>query len=154
MHKDMWFGAIKPPPSDDAVRASFNSRIKTDEASKFPPKLKVNISLSEGPKKVHVLTSRRLADGKISKPHPATTEAVDRGSRIVPVLRTAGGVWISVNAKKKTFEYGLVFEACELLVIEETETASSFNFGGVEVATSEDDEQPYGTAVGGAGFNV
>jgi len=146
-NKEVWFGAIKPIPSDDTVRASFNSRIKTDETGKYTPTLKVNVNLSEGPKKVLVQTSRRLADGKITKPQPATIDAVDRGSRVVPVLRTAGGVWISVNAKKKTFEYGLVFEAYELLVIEETEADSSFNFGGVEVTS--DTEDP--TTFGGAG---
>ena len=139
-NKDAWFGAIKPLPSDDAIHTSFNSRIKVDEAGKYPATLKVNINLSEGPKKVQVLTSRRLADGKITKPKPATTDAVVRGARVVPVLRTAGGVWISVNAKKKTFEYGLVFEAYELLVIEETEAAPSFNFDGVGVVSSDDDQ--------------
>lgn len=147
-HKETWFGAIKPLPSDDAIRAGFNSRIKTDDQGKFPATLKVNVGLNaEGDKKVKVLTSRRLADGKITKPQPATAGAVVRGARVVPVLRTAGGVWISVNAKKKTFEYGLVFEGYELLVIEETGEAgtASFNFGGVEVASdTEGDEQASG----------
>ena len=56
-----------------------------------------------------------------------------RGCSVVPVLRTAGGVWISVNAKKKTIDYGLIFEATDLLVIEEPAASSAFNFGGVEV---------------------
>ena len=42
----------------------------------------------------------------------------------MPVLRTAGGVWVNVNAKKKTFEYGLVFEASDLLVVNEGEELS------------------------------
>ena len=138
-NKQTWFGAIKPAPSDDAIRSSFNSRIKADEEGKYPSTLKVNINLAEGGKKVQVLTSRRLANGKISKPQPDTADAVVRGARVVPVLRTAGGVWISVNSKKKTFEYGLVFEAYELLVIEETEAGTgSFNFGGVEVESDAD----------------
>lgn len=143
-NKATWFAAIKPPPSDDAVRAGFNSRIKTDETGKYPPVLKVNVTLLDGPKKVQVLTSRRTADGKLTKPQPATVDAVVRGARVVPVLRTAGGVWISVNAKKKALDYGLIFEASEMLVIEETEAASSFNLGGVEVA--EDEEQANGDA--------
>ena len=139
-HKAAWFGAIKPLPSDDDVRKCFNSRVKADEDGKYPATLKVNVGLSEGTKKVKVLTSRRMADGKISKPQPADADAVTRGARVVPLLRTAGGVWISVNAKKKTFEYGLVFEACELLVIEETEASSSFNLSGVDVASEEEEE--------------
>ena len=149
-HKAAWFGAIKPLPSDDAVRAGFNSRVKTDDGGNYSATLKVNVSLAEGAKKLKVLTSRRMADGKITKPQPADANAVARGTRVVPVLRTAGGVWLSVNAKKKTLEYGLVFEACELLVIEETEAGSSFNLGGVDVASEEeggggDDEQGSGT---------
>jgi len=155
-NKASWFGALKPLPSDDAVRAALNSRIKTDEAGNYQPALKVNVNLSDGPKKVQVLASRRTADGKLAKPQPATTDAVVRGARVVPVLRTAGGVWVTVNAKKKTFEYGLVFEVSELLVVEETAPGASFNFGGVEVASSSDGEQDHGTEfdAGGATFDM
>ena len=69
---------------------------------------------------------------------------------IVPVLRTAGGVWISVNAKKKTFEYGLVFEASDLLVVEvEGAAPSAFN---VEVASSDEEADGEDTTVGGGQF--
>ena len=68
---------------------------------------------------------------------------------IVPVLRTAGGVWISVNAKKKTFEYGLVFEASDLLVVEEGEVASAFN---IEVASEDEEADGDGASVGGGQF--
>lgn len=148
-HKATWFAAIKPPPSDEAVRASFNSRIHQDENGNYPPSLKVNINLNDEKKqKVNVLTTRRTADGKITKPILGSPGDVVRGGSVVPVLRTAGGVWISVNAKKKTFEYGLVFEAADLLVIEEPAASSAFNLGGVEVAEEEADE-----AGGDAGFD-
>ena len=116
-NKEAWFGAVKPLPADEAVRASFNSRVREDEAGKYIPTLKVNVGLGvDASKAVRVLTARRLPSGKVTKPTPGAPADVTRGSRVVPVLRTAGGVWVSVNAKKKTFEYGLVFEASDLLV--------------------------------------
>ena len=155
LNKATWFGAIKPLPDDAAVRASFNSRVHQDENKNYPPGLKVNINLSDDKKaKVNVLTTRRLDNGKITKLAPGSAEDVARGCSVVPVLRTAGGVWISVNSKKKTFEYGLVFEASDVLVIEEAAASSAFNLGGVEVADEEEqaDEQAGGggDALGGA----
>ena len=85
---------------------------------------------------MRVLTARRLPNDKITKPAPGSPADVTRSCRVVPVLRTAGGVWISVNAKKKTFEYGLVFEATDLLVVEEAAPASAFN---VEVEPSDEE---------------
>ena len=154
-HKATWFGAIKPLPDDAAVRASFNSRVHQDENGNYPPGLKVNINLSDDKKpKVNVLTTRRLDNGKITKPVPGSAEDVARGCSVVPVLRTAGGVWISVNAKKKTFEYGLVFEASDVLVVEEAAASSAFNLGGVEVADEEEQAEAQagggGDALGGA----
>ena len=145
-NKEAWFGAVKPLPADEAVRASFNSRVREDEAGKYIPTLKVNVGLGvDASKAVHVLTARRLPSGKVTKPTPGAPADVTRGSRVVPVLRTAGGVWVSVNAKKKTFEYGLVFEASDLLVVEEGAAPSAFN---VEVASSDEE------ADGGDGASV
>ena len=60
-------------------------------------------------------------------------------------------MWISVNAKKKTFEYGLVFEASDLLVVEEGEVASAFN---VAVAFSDEEvDGGDGASVGGGQFD-
>ena len=55
-------------------------------------------------------------------------------------------MWVSVNAKKKTFEYGLVFEASDLLVVEEGEATSAFN---VEVASSDEEADGSDASVGG-----
>ena len=85
----------------------------------------------------------------MTKPVPGAPPDVARGCRVVPVLRTAGGVWISVNAKKKTFEYGLVFEASDLLVVEEGAAPSAFN---VEVASSDEEADGDGASVGGGQF--
>ena len=94
--------------------------MREDEAGKYTPTLKVNVGLGvDASKAVRVLTARRLPNGKVTKPAPGAPADVTRGCRVVPVLRTAGGVWISVNAKKKTVEYGLVFGASDLLVVEE-----------------------------------
>lgn len=51
---------------------------------------------------------------------------------------------MTVNAKKKTFEYGLVFEASELLVVVEESGGGScsMNFEGVEVASDTDEVEP------------
>ena len=133
-NKEAWFGAIKPLPADEAVRASFNSRVREDEAGKYTPTLKVNVGLgADAAKAIRVLTARRLPSGKVTKPAPGAPADVTRGCRVVPVLRTAGGVWISVNA---TFEYGLVFEASDLLVVEEGVAPSAFN---VDVASSDEE---------------
>jgi hypothetical protein len=146
-NKEAWFGAIKPLPADDTVRDSFNSRVREDEAGKYAPTLKVNVGLGvDASKTVRVLTARRLPNGKVTKPVSGAPTDVARGCRVVPVLRTAGGVWISVNAKKKTFEYGLVFEASDLLVVEEGESTSAFN---VEVASSDEEADGNDASVGG-----
>ena len=150
-NKATWFAAIKPLPDDAAVRASFSSRVHQDDSGNYPPSLKVNIHLSDDKKqKVNVLATRRVADGKIAKPVPGSASDVARGCSVVPVLRTAGGVWISVNPKKKTFDYGLIFEATDLLVIDEPAASSAFNLGGVEVAEEEADEVGGATAFGDA----
>ena len=151
-NKEAWFGAIKPLPTDEAVRASFNSRVREDEAGKYTPTLKVNVGLgADASKAVRVLTARRLPNGKVTKPAPGAPADVTRGCRVVPVLRTAGGVWISVNAKKKTFEYGLVFEASDLLVVEEGAAPSAFN---VEVASSDEEvDGGDGASVGDGQFD-
>jgi hypothetical protein len=151
-NKEAWFGAIKPLPADEAVRASFNSRVREDEAGKHTPTLKVNVGLgSDAAKAIRVLTARRLPSGKVTKPAPGAPADVTRGCRVVPVLRTADGVWISVNAKKKTFEYGLVFEASDLLVVEEGAAPSTFN---VEVASSDEEvDGGDGASVGDGRFD-
>ena len=155
-NKEAWFGAIKPLPTDEAVRAAFNSRVREDEAGRYAPTLKVNVALGADAAKgaVRVLTARRLPNGKVTKPAPGSPADVMRGCRVVAVLRTAGGVWIFVNAKMQTFKYGLVFEASDVLVVEEAVASSAFNLGGVEVANEEDqaDEQAGGggDALGGA----
>lgn len=134
-NKETWFGAIKPAPSDEDVRAAFSSRVREDETGKYTARLRVNVGLgANGKVPVRVMTARRLSNGKVTKPAPGGPEDVTRGCRVVPVVRTAGGVWVNVNAKKKTFEYGLVFEASDLLVVDEGEEASGFN---VEVASSD-----------------
>ena len=154
-NKATWFSAIKPLPDDATVRASFSSRVHQDDNGNYPPSLKVNVNLSDDKKqKVTVFTTRRVADytshGKITKPIPGSPSDVMRGGSVVPVLRTAGGVWISANPKKRTFEYGLVFEAVDLLVIEEPAASSAFNLGGVEVAEEETNEAGDATAFGDA----
>ena len=150
-NKETWFGAIKPLPADDTVRDSFTSRVREDGAGKYTPTLKVNVALGvDASKTVHVLTARRLPSGKVTKPVPGAPADVTRGCRVVPMLRTAGGVWISVNAKKKTFEYGLVFVASDLLVVDEGAAPSAFN---VEVASSDEDAGgDDGASVGGGQF--
>ena len=149
-NKEAWFGAIKPLPADDTVRDSFNSRVREDEAGKYTATLKVNVALGvDASKTVRVLTARRLPSGKVTKPVPGAPADVTRGCRVVPVLRTAGGVWISINAKKKTFEYGLVFEASDLLVVEEGAAPSTFN---VEVASEDEEADGEDTTAGGGQF--
>jgi len=136
-NKDTWFAAIKPAPTDEDVRAAFSSRVREDETGKYTARLRVNVGLgANGKVPVRVMTARRLTNGKVTKPVPGAPEDVTRGCRVVAVLRTAGGVWISTNAKKKTIEYGLVFEASDLLVVDEGEDASGFN---VEVASSDEE---------------
>ena len=155
-NKATWFSAIKPLPDDATVRSSFNSRIYQDGNDNYPPSLKVNVNLADDKKqKVNVLTTRRTADGKITKPVPGSPADVARSGSVVPVLRTAGGVWISVNPKKKTFDYGLVFEATDLLVVEEPAASSAFNLGGIEVVEGGETEEDGATAFDGgfgAGF--
>ena len=138
-NKATWFRTIKPPPDDAVVRSSFNSRLHQDDAGNYPPSLKVNVNLSDDKKtKLEVLLTRRTPDGKITQPTKGLPSDVIRGCSVVPVLRTVGGVWISVNAKKKTVDYGLVLEATHVMVIEEPAASTAFNLDGVEVAEEEE----------------
>jgi hypothetical protein len=136
-NKATWFSSIKPMPDDDTIRNSFTSRIHRDESGSYPASLKVNITLNdEKREKLKVSMTRRLGDGKIANPKLGSPDDIVRGCYVVPVLRTAGGVWISV--KKKTFEYGLIFEAHEMVVIEDTQESSALNFGDAEVVEADD----------------
>lgn len=137
-NKATWFAAIKPLPDDSTVLSSFTSRVSQDEGANFPPSIKLNMILNDGDSRnVNIRKTRRLENGKIVTPTPASPDDVVRGCGVIPVIRTAGGVWISVNAKKKSFEYGLVFEVSEMLVIEGTTGSSSINLSGVEVVDEE-----------------
>ena len=150
-NKATWFHAIKPTPDDATIRSSFSSRVHQDDNGNYPASLKVNINLNDDKKaKLNVLTTRRTADGRITKPTPGVPGNVLRGCSVVPVLRTAGGVWISVNPKKKTINYGLILEATDLLVIEEPVASSAFSLGGVNVVEEEDVENGGVTTFGGA----
>ena len=153
-NKATWFRPIKPLPDDAVVRSSFNSRLHQDDAGNYPPSLKVNVNLSDDKKtKLEVLLTRRTPDGKITQPTKGLPSDVIRGCSVVPVLRTVGGVWISVNAKKKTVDYGLVLEATHVMVIEEPAASSAFNLGGVEVAEEEEEaSEDSGVATFGGAF--
>ena len=140
-HKKEWFGAIEPIPTDDEVKQAFTSRVCNTK--NFPPNLKVNVNL--GPdhfKKVRVSSTQRSANGKLAQPNEGSPDQVDSTSRVVPVLRTAGGVWIRVKAKKSEFEYGLSFEASDLLVVEENvKHGAGINLCGVLESFSEEEDE-------------
>ena len=63
------------------------------------------------------------------------------GCHVVPVLQTAGGVWVKHKSKKLSeHSLGLIFEAAELLVVKGVEGtgSTSFNLDGIEVAEEEE----------------
>lgn len=138
-NKKAWFDSIKPPPTDEAILKAFTSRVALDD--KYPASLKVNVNLGpDSAKKVKVSTTRRLANGKLTQPKEGSPDQVNPACSVIPMLRTAGGVWIRIKAKKGEFEYGLSFEASELLVVEEnTRCHAGINLGNL--VESEEEEE-------------
>ena len=139
-NKEAWFGAIKPLPTDDDVRNGFVSRVSEDP--KFAPNLKVNVNLGpDSAKRVRVSTACRTPNGKLTQLKDSSPDQVSGGCYVIPVLRTAGGVWINVKAKKGELQYGLCFEASDLLVVEENATrGAGVNLGGIVESESEEED--------------
>ena len=138
-NKAEWFTGVKPLPSEADVRKAFSSRISVDPDGQYKASLRVNVNLADDAKKLKVSTTRRLGDGKIEAPKRGSAEDVQWGDYAVPVLQTAGGVWVKKTKKLTDNCFGLIFEASEVLVIKgaEEDAAGSFNLGGVEVAEPE-----------------
>ena len=149
-NKADWFPGVKPLPSDDDVRKAFSSRVSVDPEGQYKASLRVNCNLADDAKKLKVSTTRRLGDGKIEPPKRGSAEDVQWGDYAVPVLQTAGGVWVKKTKKLTDSCFGLIFEASEVLIIKgaDEDGAGSFNLGGVEVA---EPEQEAHEACGGEG---
>ena len=153
-NKAEWFAGVKPPPSDGEVRKAFSSRVSVDPDGQYKASLRVNVHLTDDDaKKLKVSTTRRLGDGKIEAPKRGSAEDVQWGDYAVPVLQTAGGVWVKKTKKLTDNCFGLIFEASEVLVIKGADEAGagSFNLGGVEVAEPAPEEAPEETSGGGEG---
>ena len=150
-NKAEWFAGVKPVPSEADVRKAFSSRVSVDPEGRHKASLRVNVHLTDDAKKLKVSTTRRLGDGKIEAPKRSSVEDVQWGDYGVPVLQTAGGVWIKKTKKLADNCFGLIFEASEVLVIKgaEEDGAASFNLGGVEVA--EPEPEPEAAPEGGEG---
>ena len=91
-------------------------------------------------------TTRRLGDGKIEPPKRGSAGEVQWGDYAVPVLQTAGGVWVKKTKKLTDSCFGLIFEASEVLIIKGADEVGvgSFNLGGVEVAEPEEADEACG----------
>ena len=154
-NKAEWFPGVKPPPSDGEVRKAFSSRVSVDPEGQYKASLRVNVNLTNDAKKLKVSTTRRLGDGKIEAPKRGSADDVQWGDCAVPVLQTAGGVWVKKTKKLTDSCFGLIFEASEVLVIKGADEtgAGSFNLGDVEVAEPAPEAAPEETSGGGgAGF--
>ena len=143
-NKGDWFPGVKPLPSDGDVRTAFSSRVSVDPEGQYKASLRVNCNLTDDAKKLKVSTTRRLGDGKIEPPKRGSADDVKWGDYAVPVLQTAGGVWVKKTKKLTDNCFGLIFEASEVLIIKgaEEDGAGSFNLGGVEVAEPEPEAAP------------
>lgn len=140
-NKAEWFPSVKESPSDEAIRTGYSSRITEDETGKYKATLRVNLNLTDEAKKVKVSVTRRLASGKYEAIKPGSIDDVVAGCHVVPVLQTAGGVWVKHKSKKLSeHSLGLIFEAAELLVVKGVEGtgSTSFNLDGIEVAEEEE----------------
>ena len=73
------------------------------------------------------------------------------GDYVVPVLQTAGGVWVKKTKKLTDNCFGLIFEASVVLVIKgaDEDGAGAFNLGGVEVAAPAPEAAPEEEGAGG-----
>ena len=151
--KAEWFAGVKPPPSDGEVRKAFSSRVSVDPDGQYEASLRVNVHLADDAKKLKVSTTRRLGDGKIEAPKRGSADDVQWGDCAVPVLQTAGGVWVKKTKKLTDNCFGLIFEASEVLVIKGADEAGAgaFNLGDVEVAEPAPEAAPEETSGGGEG---
>ena len=140
-HSDEWFSAVKPPPTASDIRNAFSSRVAVD--AEYPATLRVNVNLSDEKKKLIVMTTKLMPNGKIEPPKPGSADDVKFNDCVVPVLKTAGGVWIKKTKKLSDNCFGIIFEAAELLVVKGAEDAGvgSFNLGGVEVASDAEETE-------------
>jgi hypothetical protein len=152
-NKAEWFAGVKPPPSDGEVRKAFSSRVSVDPDGQYEASLRVNVHLADDAKKLKVSTTRRLGDGKIEAPKRGSAADVQWGDCAVPVLQTAGGVWVKKTKKLTDNCFGLIFEASEVLVIKGADEAGAgaFNLGDVEVAEPAPEAAPEETSGGGEG---
>ena len=152
-NKAEWFAGVKPLPSEADVRKAFSSRVSVDPDGQYEASLRVNVHLADDAKKLKVSTTRRLGDGKIEAPKRSSAEDVQWGDYAVPVLQTAGGVWVKKTKKLTDNCFGLIFEASEVLVIKgaEEDAAGPFNLGGVEVAAAASPPEEEEEGEGGEG---
>ena len=143
-NKAEYFPGVKPSPSEDDIRGAFSSRVSVDPEGKYPAKLRVNVNLSDEKKKpLKVMTTTLLSSGKIEQPKTGSFNDVEFNDCVVPVLQTAGGVWIKKTKKMGDNLFGLIFEASELLVVKGSKdsSAGAFNLGGVEVASDAEEAE-------------
>lgn len=142
-HKDEWFPTVKPSPTETDIRNAFSSRVAVDAEGSYPATWRVNVNLSDEKKKLKVMTTKLMPNGKIEPPKLGSADDVKFNDCVVPVLKTAGGVWIKKTKKLTDNCFGIIFEAAELLVVKgaEDSDAGSFNLGGVEVASDAEETE-------------
>ena len=109
-----------------------------DKTGTYPPTLRVNVHLDDDFKKLQVSTTRILSDGKIEPLQRGTVDDVQKGVKVLPVLQTAGAIWVKKTKKLGDSTFGLTFEASEILIIKGTsdDGAGSFNLSGAEVVAA------------------
>ena len=155
-HKADWFPGVKPAPSEADIRKAFSSRVSVDPDGQYKASLRVNVNLVDDAKTLKVSVTRRLGTGKIEPPIRGAVEDVQWKDYVVPVLRTAGGVWVKKTKKLAENCLGLIFEASEVLVIKgvDDDGAGSFNLGDVEVTANEETNEETNVILGFGGQYV
>jgi len=137
-NKKAWFKKVeKKSLSDDVVRSQFSSRIKSSSSEEYSSDtMKVRVD----PDETEVYIVKVDSDGNTKHGGnvdctKGSLDAVKRGSLVIPVIRTRGGVYFQAST------FGITFEATSILVIGaprgKKRGISALNLGGASMTVNE-----------------
>ena len=109
-NKKIWF---KKGAADEMVRNQFSSRITPSNSVEYPSDT-MKVRVLPGETEVYVVkvgSDGATKHGGAVSCTKGSLDAITRGSLVIPVLRTRGGVYFQSTA------FGITFEATSILVI-------------------------------------
>eukprot|EP00310_Coccolithus_braarudii_P019413 CAMPEP_0183351028 /NCGR_PEP_ID=MMETSP0164_2-20130417/23220_1 /TAXON_ID=221442 /ORGANISM="Coccolithus pelagicus ssp braarudi, Strain PLY182g" /LENGTH=242 /DNA_ID=CAMNT_0025523113 /DNA_START=18 /DNA_END=746 /DNA_ORIENTATION=+ len=131
-YSQAWFKEKKPLP-ESAVLDRFQSKLKPPSSEGHDDTLTLKVDV-EGPKRALVKACHDNGDGTFSKPVPGTYDDLVGECKVVPIVKTANGVYFM----NKNFGTSLV--ASELVVVKQGDSAGS-SHSAVQAQFSSDEDE-------------